>query len=166
MHFGTETFSLGRPTMEARDSSCDLRCTKQHNFCTFLSFLGGSELLLMVGTGQQLPRAGTGSFWGELQQSFAHQCSRPPPKVKDQIIMEIGDDQGSKGEEEGTYQDEIHHRSKTDFKCAWSWSLHVWVGVFINLRLKNTTQKNWLKVKIDKISLKGQALYLWTYLDS
>jgi len=25
MHFGTETFSLGRPTMEARDSSCDLR---------------------------------------------------------------------------------------------------------------------------------------------
>lgn len=25
MHFGTETFSLGRPTMEARDRSCDLR---------------------------------------------------------------------------------------------------------------------------------------------
>jgi hypothetical protein len=25
MHFGTETFSLGRPTMEARDKDCDLR---------------------------------------------------------------------------------------------------------------------------------------------
>ena len=32
MHFGTETFSLGRPTMEARDSSCDLRCMQWNDF--------------------------------------------------------------------------------------------------------------------------------------
>ena len=139
MHFGTETFSLGRPTMEARDSSCDLRWgLQQPNFSTFWSLSGGSELLLMVGMGQQLPRVGTGNFWGELRGGFVPQCRRPP-RVQDPQITEIGDGQGSKGEEEGTqqheflfrtsglsgnhcgveqlkYNNEIHLGSKTDFQ--------------------------------------------------
>ena len=49
MHFGTETFSLGRPTMEARDSSCDLRWIQWSYGQSWQLPTGGWALLLMVG---------------------------------------------------------------------------------------------------------------------